>query len=569
MPWPTEVVFCQYNIMNILSEKRIMNFEVSRVWPILSDTANLNRKIGLAPMNFTTISGVRHGQQKIFGINLRWTEAPWEWKHESWLKNKRIYSTGFFHSIEGYFEIKPLSNSQSQVLVQFTIHHKYTLLAKLLNKSTQSIIKKLLDEVEKGAETYQISHEIPTIASFSDWLAQAQLIERARIAPKFVARMIGSSWQDILHEALSPAMRNRLSLRFDAICPHCQGAKKSVTRLIDLSERLECESCKINFTVGSQESIEVSLRDNMLSPEQASVDFCSADVTHKPTILFQRMGGEWRENLKFKPGNYAIKKKGEERVINLIVDGTLDRLLIDVDLLWNDPNLERLYSHPEVELLSRHMPLMDHIMIEQLDFNRGPLIVSDLILYNEFQKMIPSESLVTDFPIEMGSKALLFTDVVGSTELYYKLGDTKAFQQVRESFLLIGEVTKRNEGVLVKTIGDATMFAFSSGEAALRTAIEIQEANKDRALKLRVSLHYGPCLSVGTQEGQDFFGDTVNICAKIQSEAQAGQVVFEESLCQEISPRFWQSLEPQLEKVPLKLKGESSRSFLLYRLSLN
>lgn len=108
-----------------LSETRVMNFAPSRVWPVLSDTATVNRKMGLAPMSFTTVEGVRHGQQKMLGMTIRWTEAPWEWKHERWLKNARVYSSGFFHKIEGLFEIKPLADNRSQVLVQFTIHHKY------------------------------------------------------------------------------------------------------------------------------------------------------------------------------------------------------------------------------------------------------------------------------------------------------------------------------------------------------------------------------------------------------------------------------------------------------------
>ena len=555
--------------MSKLSEVRVMNYPANRIWPVLSDTAAVNRKMGLAPMKFTNVDGVRHGQQKLLGMTVRWTEAPWEWKHESWLKNARVYSSGFFHKIEGHFEVKPLSETQTQVLVQFTVQHKYNFLAGLLNKATQGIIKKLLDEVEKGAEVYPATYYSPAALGFSDWLAQAQLIERARIAPKLTARATGSSWQDILREALSPAMHGRLSLRFDAVCPHCRGAKKSVPRLTDLPERMACDSCEIDFVVGTQESIEVSLRDNTLSPEQAGVDFCSADVTHKPTIVYQRLGGVWIDSLMLVPGIYAIKRKGEARAITLMVDDTADRHLLDVDILWKDPSFAPLRLHPEVGIRSHHTKPGDLIMIEQLDRFRGSLIAAEVILHPEFERLIPHESLATDFPLEMGRRALLFTDVVGSTELYFKVGDTEAFQRVRESFLLIGEVAKRHEGILVKTIGDATMFAFSSGEAALRAAIEIQQANKDRAMKLRASLHYGPCLSVGTRDGQDFFGDTVNICAKFQSEAEAGQVVFEESLRHEISRNFWQAWENQLEKIPFKLKGESGRSFQLYRLSLN
>ena len=132
-----------------LSEVRVMNYPANRIWPVLSDTAAVNRKMGLAPMSFTNVDGVRHGQQKMLGMTVRWTEAPWEWKHESWLKNARVYSSGFFQKIEGYFEIKPLSATQTQVLVQFTVHHKYDFFAGLLNSAIQRTIKKLLDQVEK------------------------------------------------------------------------------------------------------------------------------------------------------------------------------------------------------------------------------------------------------------------------------------------------------------------------------------------------------------------------------------------------------------------------------------
>ena len=546
-----------------------MNFSVDRVWAVLSDTAAVNRKMGLAPMSFTTVDGVRHGRQKMLGMTVRWTEAPWEWKHEGWLKNARVYENGFFQKVEGFFEVKPLSETQTQVLVQFTVHHRYGFLASFLDQATQGVIKKLLDEVERGAEAYPMNYYSPAPMTFPEWLAQAQLIERARIAPKLTARATRTSWQDVLREALSPAMHGRLSLRFDAVCPHCRGAKKSVPRLTDLPERMACDSCEIDFVVGTQESIEVSLRDNTLSPEQAGVDFCSGDVTHKPTIVYQRLGGVWIDSLTLAPGIYAIKRKGETRAITLMVDDSADRRLLDVDVLWKDPSFAPVRLHPEVGIRTHHTKPADLIMIEQLDRFRGSLIASEVILHPEFEKLIPPESLATDFPMEMGRRALLFTDVVGSTELYYKVGDTEAFRRVRESFLLIGEVTKRYEGVLVKTIGDATMFAFATGEAALRAAIEIQYANRDREMKLRASLHYGQCLSVGTKDGLDFFGDTVNICAKFQSEAEAGQVVFEEGLRHEISPSYWQAWESKLEPVPFKLKGESGRSFQLYRLSLN
>ena len=55
--------------------------------------------------------------------------------------------------------------------------------------------------------------------------------------------------------------------------------------------------------------------------------------------------------------------------------------------------------------------------------------------------------------------AVLFADVVGSTELYEKLGDLKARDTIAECLAVMKDATQKNHGTVIKTIGDRLVFA--------------------------------------------------------------------------------------------------------------
>jgi class 3 adenylate cyclase len=77
---------------------------------------------------------------------------------------------------------------------------------------------------------------------------------------------------------------------------------------------------------------------------------------------------------------------------------------------------------------------------------------------------------------------------------------------------------------VVKTIGDAVMATFIRPEhalvAGLRMRAAMDELNKQRGnndLVVKIGIHEGPCLAVMLNERQDYFGQTVNIAARVQS----------------------------------------------------
>jgi adenylate cyclase len=113
-------------------------------------------------------------------------------------------------------------------------------------------------------------------------------------------------------------------------------------------------------------------------------------------------------------------------------------------------------------------------------------------------------------------------DLAGFTALTEAHGDDHAADLAVQ---LVDIATSHlNDGdVVVKSIGDAVLLASPSPRAALQLVERVLAtcAEQDQFLGTRVGLHSGPAV----QRGNDFFGATVNLTARVANEAQAGQVL--------------------------------------------
>jgi class 3 adenylate cyclase len=104
----------------------------------------------------------------------------------------------------------------------------------------------------------------------------------------------------------------------------------------------------------------------------------------------------------------------------------------------------------------------------------------------------------------------LFTDIKGSTALYDRVGDLKAFTLVRQHFGVLRDVVAANQGALVKTIGDAVMAGFHDPLNAVRAALQMlaeirrfNDAAGTELIGLKIGAHVGPCLAVTLNERLD------------------------------------------------------------------
>ena len=67
--------------------------------------------------------------------------------------------------------------------------------------------------------------------------------------------------------------------------------------------------------------------------------------------------------------------------------------------------------------------------------------------------------------------AIVFADVVGSTQLYDKFGDTKASETVALCLDVMKDATHQFNGTVIKTIGDEVMSTFPTVEDAMGAAV--------------------------------------------------------------------------------------------------
>jgi class 3 adenylate cyclase/tetratricopeptide (TPR) repeat protein len=125
--------------------------------------------------------------------------------------------------------------------------------------------------------------------------------------------------------------------------------------------------------------------------------------------------------------------------------------------------------------------------------------------------------------------AVVFTDIVGSTEQRVRLGDLEADTVRRQNFATTREIAERHGGREVKNLGDGVLSVFPSASAAVGACIALQQAverhngavDRDRRVQLRVGVSMGEVL----EEDGDVFGGPVIEAARLCAEADGGQVL--------------------------------------------
>jgi adenylate cyclase len=143
--------------------------------------------------------------------------------------------------------------------------------------------------------------------------------------------------------------------------------------------------------------------------------------------------------------------------------------------------------------------------------------------------------------------AIVAADVVGYSRLMGRdESGTLARLRKNRSEHLDPVVTKYG-GRLVKLTGDGALVEFASAVDALSAAIEFQqavaEANSDQpadtALVLRMGLHLGDLIV----DGDDLYGDGVNIAARLEAEAPAGGILISRNIRDAVAGRVKATFE--------------------------
>ncbi|HEX7054847.1 MAG TPA: adenylate/guanylate cyclase domain-containing protein [Burkholderiales bacterium] len=135
-------------------------------------------------------------------------------------------------------------------------------------------------------------------------------------------------------------------------------------------------------------------------------------------------------------------------------------------------------------------------------------------------------------------RAILFADVCESTSIYETAGDAAALAQINRLLAVLEKQVRAAGGRVVKSLGDGVICVFDTADDAVRAACEMQQAAQELGtsgtapLRIKVSCNYGPVVMAQN----DVFGDTVNVCARLMSLANAEQVLSTRQTLEALSP---------------------------------
>jgi class 3 adenylate cyclase len=129
-------------------------------------------------------------------------------------------------------------------------------------------------------------------------------------------------------------------------------------------------------------------------------------------------------------------------------------------------------------------------------------------------------------------RTVLFTDLVGHTEMMQRLGDEQGRAVLREHERITRETLAAHDGAEVKTMGDGFMASFASVTKAVECAIALQRAFEEAQvgarhaspLQVRVGLNAGEPIA----EDGDLFGSTVILASRVCAQAGAGEILIPE-----------------------------------------
>jgi class 3 adenylate cyclase len=161
-----------------------------------------------------------------------------------------------------------------------------------------------------------------------------------------------------------------------------------------------------------------------------------------------------------------------------------------------------------------------------------------LLLTPSFGQLYKTQLVDEAESLTVSDITYLFTDLKESTPLYESVGDVNAYFLVRQHFDVLDRIVRERGGTIVKTIGDAVMAAFQHPRDAVCAAIEMVEAlsrfnqTASRPLGLKVGVHRGRAIAVRPTDRIDYFGQDVNIAARVQGLADVNEVCISETTMQ-------------------------------------
>lgn len=565
------------------------------LWPKVTDTNLLNQLSGMSTIDMEPLDDGTAARflvrTRLDGFPVVYSEPPYEWQTPRWFQVHRELRTGPTSWLRMRYQLEDADDGGTLITLDLRLFPKFLLLmpvARFLgNRRLKSLgdaisaIDLMLHEDAKRASAVpgtRAAAVVPTQA-FQEGLAPGQTAaadklldliqtghsaELLRIRPYELADRWGMRRRDVLDVCLIGVEEGILDLYWDLICPSCQTAATRVHHLWELEEGGHCQLCEISFDLPLDEAVEATFRPKPNVRQVEDVQFCSGGPAMTPHVFSQFVlpaNGTTSLTSPATPAGMRLFVRGGQ-VVDVVVhaDGPTTAT---VDVGPDGSSGETLVAPEGTLLVNSHFPDERHLKLEYPGWQHQAATAFELSTHPRFRRQFSSEVLAAGRSHKIGRVALMFSDLTGSTALYTAKGDAVAYRLVQQHFDLLNAVIAEHDGTVVKTIGDAVMAAFVEDGDALRCALEVLRrwpaflADKPQAegLTLKIGVHSGPCYAVTANGVLDYFGQTVNVAARLQGQAAPDEVVVAETLADHAVSQDWLGGARVSERWEAALKG--------------
>jgi adenylate cyclase len=362
--------------------------------------------------------------------------------------------------------------------------------------------------------------------------------EVLKMRPFELADRWGVDRRQALVTCLRGTTAGLLEMSWDVLCPGCRISKLSVASLDAVKGEVHCDFCNISFDAAIDQQVEVrfSVAERLRRVEDRR--FCSGGPMNTPHVIAQA---------ELQPGEArpieAHLPVGVVRVRSLQSRSTA---IVDVQA-GGQAGEVGLTVRPEaiVPPASAAAPGAVRLRVENRTDVPVALVVEDpgwpdtaatasvVATIQEFRDLFDAQVLAPGLQLAIQRLAFLFTDLTGSTALYQRVGQARAFRLVQDHFRILFEAVTTHRGAVVKTIGDAVMAVFPTAADAVACALAMQRQIRrletdgavDPGRLLKIGIHEGPCIAVTANGRLDYFGTTINTAARVEHECRGGQIV--------------------------------------------
>lgn len=176
----------------------------------------------------------------------------------------------------------------------------------------------------------------------------------------------------------------------------------------------------------------------------------------------------------------------------------------------------RYFADNIVNATYLELPTSSHLP----QFEDSDLVLDAIVKFSHAN--LERESLEADRKLSTA----LFTDIVGSTEKLFSVGDEAWRRVLDEHDAIAGHLVASYKGRIVKNTGDGILAIFDGPVRALQCALDLIDALNKINLPIRAGLHVGEVVI----RGQDITGIAVNIAARVMDHASSGEVLMTRTL---------------------------------------